>query len=546
MLRRGKGGLPLGGKEIVLTASRAEMSDYGLDPFKAFYCTFPHKFFPRSWEKKYYENRCLSEDGTAKFAPYGLRKVEAILKDAFGEDVVAVCYPQDLDRFVGTRTKLIGISSMDPASLAYVSTTYNSLIGFGGIGLNAVEFKRLLSHPVFKWYEGVVMVGGAGVWQIKEANLQDELGIDVLYHGMAESDLVTLVKKILNGEKVPRDFYASAPDYSKLPLIRAPSTYGMVEITRGCGRGCAFCTPTMRNRYDIPIEHIVKEVEVNTAAGMEMVFLATEDIFLYGSKKNFLPNKEKLTAMLGRVASVPGVKYIQIAHAALAPIVYDVSVLEAITPILLPKTRWRPEYKKTYKTPFISVEVGVESGSPRLMGKLMRGKALPYKPEEWPEVVVSGFGNMNDYNWWPLATLMTGLPGETEDDLLLTLELIDDLMDTKSFLTPLVFVPIEEALLSEARRVDMERLTELQWEFITRCWKHNIDFWASESKWWINPLIFSVYWVWGRWKHGRKSFRPVMRLVGMPIASPFAGSINMCNPVLCQNGGKKQRPEKKR
>jgi hypothetical protein len=29
---------------------------------------------------------------------------------------------------------------MDPMGLAYVSTTYNSLIGFGGESLNAFEF----------------------------------------------------------------------------------------------------------------------------------------------------------------------------------------------------------------------------------------------------------------------------------------------------------------------------------------------------------------------------------------------------------------------
>jgi hypothetical protein len=42
--------VPEGGFEIVLTASRAEMADYGLDPFLAFYCTFPSGLFPRSWE----------------------------------------------------------------------------------------------------------------------------------------------------------------------------------------------------------------------------------------------------------------------------------------------------------------------------------------------------------------------------------------------------------------------------------------------------------------------------------------------------------------
>ncbi|GAG00587.1 unnamed protein product, partial [marine sediment metagenome] len=95
-------------------------------------------------------------------------------------------------------------------------------------------------------------------------------------------------------------------------------------------------------------------------------------------------------------------------------------------------------------------------------------------------------------------------------------ELIDDLKGSKTFLTPLVFIPIEEALLSKAKRVGLSGLTELQWEFITQCWRQNIDFWAPEKKPQIHALIFSVFWAISRWKHGKKSVRPVMKLAGFP------------------------------
>ncbi|MBI5000861.1 MAG: B12-binding domain-containing radical SAM protein [Euryarchaeota archaeon] len=528
--------VPEGGYEIVLTASRAEMADYGLDPFLAFYCTFPNGLFPRSWEKKFYEEGLTrNQDGSARFALYGLRKVEALLKNNFGRDRVVVCHSPDLAHFVGPNTKIIGISSMDPVSLAYVSTTYNSLIGIGGEGLNAAEFKRMMANPVFRDFKGTVLMGGAGVWQINEAKMRGPLGIDVLFHGMAERELVALVKKLLAGEKVPTDVHGGLPDYDTIPQIQGAATYGMVEITRGCGRGCAFCTPTMRKRHNVPIEKIVEEVRLNVAAGSKMAFLATEDIFLYGCKARFVPDKHKLKKMLSAVAAVPGLKYIQISHAALAPIVYDKSVLEEITPVLMEKTRWSPEYKKSYKKKFITVEVGVETGSARLMNKSMRGKALPFKADSWRELVVQGFQNMNEYEWWPLATLMTGLPDETEEDLIQTLELIDDLKGTKSFLTPLVFIPIEEAVLSDAKRVDMDRLSERQWEFIANCWKHNIDYWAQDEKWWITPFLLACYWGITRWKHGSKSFRPAMRMIGFPGDLVGWGTRKRCDPSFCRD-----------
>jgi radical SAM superfamily enzyme YgiQ (UPF0313 family) len=503
------------GSKIVLTASRAESSIYGYDPFVAFTNTFPHKLFPKRALQEWF-TPLRNDDGTAQFVPYGLRKVEALLMEEFGEENVATVNAVDLDDFVGDNTKLICMTSMDPVGLAYVSTTYNSLISFGGDALNAHEFRWLMDRPAMKRKGVKVLLGGAGVWQINEANLADSFGIDYLFHGEAEADFIDVVKKILDGEKLERDLQGGKPKPEEIPLIRRAASYGMVEVTGGCGRMCQFCTPTMRKRYSVPLDPIMKEVETNIKHGSEMIFIATEDIFLYQCKEKFKPNKEALVKLYKSIADHPGVKYIQVSHAALAPIVYDKSVLEELTPILLEKTRWSPEYKSTYPQKFISVEVGIETGSTRIMNKYMKGKALPFSVDNWPELVQQGVGNMNDYDWWPLCTLMTGLPDETQDDLLKTLELIDDLKGSKTFLTPLLFIPIEEAKLSKAKRVNLDGLTELQWEFITQCWRHNIDFWAEDIKFPVHTLIFSVYWAIARWKHGKHSVRPVMKLAGLP------------------------------
>ena len=59
--------------------------------------------------------------------------------------------------------------------------------------------------------------------------------------------------------------------------------------------------------------------------------------------------------------------------------------------MLLEKTNRRLRGKR-----FVTVEVGVETGSVRLMQKYMHGKALPYSVDHWPERVYEGIGNMND------------------------------------------------------------------------------------------------------------------------------------------------------
>ena len=174
------------GVPIVLAASRAEANEYDNNPFSAFICTFPKKLSGYAL-RDHMNNLTINEDGTAQRTIYGLRKIESTLIDEFGEDNVVTVHYDQLDRFIGKKTKVVGISTMDPMGLAYVSTTYNSLIGFGGEALNAFEFEKLVTHPAIQKYRPKVIVGGQGSWQVAEADAQKKLGIDVLFQGEGES-----------------------------------------------------------------------------------------------------------------------------------------------------------------------------------------------------------------------------------------------------------------------------------------------------------------------------------------------------------------------
>lgn len=504
------------GYPIVLTASRAEMSRYGNNPFQAFICTFP-RVLSQTLLRKFLHPES-DREGIEIFAPYGLRKVESMLREAFGEESVVVAHYENLHRFIGENTRIVGISTMDPLGLAYVSTTYNSLIGFGGESLNSLEFKRLMDHPYLRHFGTRIIVGGAGVWQIRDAGLRESFGIDVLFQGEGEQDLVPVIRKMLHGEKVPGYYVASKPVSTTFPLIRKAASYGMVEITRGCGRGCKFCSINARRKTSIPLEDIMREVKVNISNGSRSIFTATDDMFLYGSGRGFIPDREAIVNLYRSIARYPGVDHIILSHASLAPVIYDPRIIEELTPILMEKTLWTPEIDKYYKEPFITVEVGIETGSSRLMKKNMPGKALPFSVDNWSESVIQGIGLMNDHGWWPLCTFLTGQPDETEEDVIATLELLDELRahNAKIFYTPLVFIPLEDAIHAKEKRPSLENLTELQWEAITRSWKNNIDFWRPELKWIYNPMLFLSHWFYARWRHGKKATIPMMHLCGFP------------------------------
>ncbi len=500
------------GVPIVLTGSATEMSDFKLNPFRAFTGGFPTAIIPRFLLRKYWYPRVPTNgNDTAKFAPYGMRKIEATLIKEFGEQKVAVAHPYDLKTFVGPNTKVIGITSMEPAGTGFVSRTYTSLVGFGGEPVAAAEFRDLITNPILRKWGAKIVLGGAGSWQIYRAKLQKEYGIDCIVMGEGEKTAVQIFSKALNGEKLPKVVETEPPDPKEIYPIVNPSVFGTVEITRGCGRACKFCSPMMRGRHSFPLEHIMQEVKLNAKHGTRMIILASEDMFLYQCNDKFLPNREAIVKLIISIAAVPEVEFIQPAHAALAPVVCDPEMIEEIGPVLLDKSYW-----VTNGIRHSSIEVGIETGSIRLMKKYMKGKMLPYKPEEWHDIVTKATEIMNENYIWPLATLIIGLPEETENDTTATLELVDKLKHKKLFYVPLLFTSEDDCILRKAQHMDLKHLTPLQWELLATCWRHNIKLFATDLAEWPSKVVgMFAYVLYYRWRHGKKALQPLLKLSGM-------------------------------
>ena len=529
-----------GGKKVVLTASLAEMAGWDADPFIAFAGGFPGRLFPRPLLNRMYKPDKPNSDHSAPFAPYGLRKIEAaLLENGFDEDDVITVHPTYLKHVVGPKTKVVGLSSMDPVGMAYVSLTYTSLVGLGGVPATGLEFWRLTQKPALRKLSAPKILGGAGSWQLKSPRLRREFGIDCVVMGESEKTAPQLFEQAVRGEKLPEIVNAERPDDADIPVIRNGAIYGAVEISRGCGRGCQFCSPTMKYRRNFSVDNILKEVRANLRCGADMILLNTDDVFLYGSKERFLPNRQAVTNLYRAIAAEPGVKVIQTAHASLAPAIIDPQMVQEISEILVDKCRYEYQGK-----PVVTVEVGVETGSPRLMQEHMRGKALPYNVSQWPDIVCEAYGILNDANWVPLCTLVTGLPKETEDDVLLTLDLIHRMRRFKTFFVPLFFVSLEDCALRREKTLDLRRLTELQWEMFIECWDHNLlhwrDTWLEDiHDSWLNRQLIKLvggflYLAYYRFKHGGKSKRLLNRISGilgkdykfmLPFTHPFSGEL---------------------
>ena len=358
-----------GGAKIVLTASETEISDFKNNPFIAFTGSFPH-LMPLWSSRTFLFPPPPVKDGRSTLAPYGLRKIEAgLLQAGFTEEDVVTVIPDHLNKVIGPETKVVGISAMDPLGLAYVSFTYSTFLGWGSVPENLHAFQKIFRKKSLKKYSPKVIVGGAGSWQIGP-KARKLLGIDTVILGEADETAPEIFRKAVNGEPLPAVVQPErSPPLEKIPTIKNAALHGGVEISRGCGRNCQFCAPTMRKRRDMPIEKIIEEVKVNVAHGNNMITLATEDVFLYCYDRNtkFHPNAMAVYNLFKSIAEVPGVEAIQPAHISLAPACVDPGMISELAHILNDYCRYH--YKGD---PIITAETGIETGSSRVIGKYMR------------------------------------------------------------------------------------------------------------------------------------------------------------------------------
>lgn len=281
-----------------------------------------------------------------------------------------------------------------------------------------------------------VIVGGPATWQLTDTGYHRKLGIDVVYEGEFESLGPSVFSRLLKGEPLPPVVSAPPAKLEDIPIILTPANGGLVEVSRGCGRGCAFCTPTLSGAIkSLPFEgHIDQEIRVNIEkGGMKDINLHSEEFFRYGAK-GVEPNPEKvieLTQKAYKLVKSYGDEYtISTDFTTAAAVAYKPKMVEEVAQYINEGSR------RTF------IEMGIETGSPRLLRKLMSGKALPYTPEQYPEVVEQAIGILNDNRWVVVGTMIVNLPGETEDDIMYDLELLDRIKKLRVITFPLPFIPM--------------------------------------------------------------------------------------------------------
>jgi radical SAM family protein len=515
----------MGSPLIVLTASNTEASEWRHSIWQQMLsATIPYKYSKTFVNQAALQNESWPS-GRAKYVPNGIRVVETLLLRDYEERDVVTCYVEHLEKFVGPETKVVAVHAHNPLGISYATDVYTRLAGENLMPLNAAEFIRIVTHPVIEKYKPKVVVGGPGAWQLEKAGRLDEFRIDYLIDGEIERVFGELFRRIIAGDptlprivKLPKD---TQPTVEEIPVVRHRSTFGVVEITRGCGRGCQFCSPATKVGRSFPLSHILQSAEVNAHEGATEVMLASEDMFLYEQFPNFTPNVPALVELFKSVKAVPGIETVQTSHITMAPVARDPSIIERLTPHVVPFSHVKHPDSTDPSKCVADPIIGLETGSPRLFEQYMKGKAYPYKAHQWRDVVLKGMEILNRHNWYPFCTFIIGLPGETDADTKQSLDLLYELRDAKGMFVPTWFVPLENTRMGKRDGAKLIEMTDLQWEFFFTCWKYNIECWHHGNVSFLGRHKFSVgvpiyYSMLGRRLFGTGIKYPLWRFAGVP------------------------------
>ena len=490
------------GKLIVLTAPLTEAIDHAGYFIQMAMASLPiwlegilNRKYPKWREVEHYD------DGSAKYMPAGVRLVEKSLQRAYDDGDIVSCYPDDLEEFIGPRTRVVAVSTHNPLGVTFAAGVYTSIFGSSKMPINSHYSRQLFAKIKANSHREnfKVIVGGSGGWQIIQTDMYEELGIDCVVEGRSESDdTLELFAKAINGEDLPKEVTVVHPkerDAIMFPDTR--TTFGVVEMTTGCGRRCKFCVPDLNPQIDLPKDKIMGAVHANVREGNKQISLATEDMFIWGQVHTdtpfYYPNREALLDLYGSIVDTPGVEQHVLSHSTIAPAVVDPILIKELSRILLPKSPIHFPYLSSHpEKKALAPLIGLETGSVKMAKKVMASKGVPFSIDHWPSVVLEGLRVLNENNWFPAMTLIVGNPDETDEDNMATLDLIYE-MERRglfAFLIPSIFTPLHDTRMEMEKGVTQTRqLTPLQWQLMMKCWKMNLR--PGQYSWW-GPTAWRV------------------------------------------------------
>lgn len=186
-------------------------------------------------------------------------------------------------------------------------------------------------------------------------------------------------------------------------LLTTPSHYAYLKIAEGCDRPCSFCAiPLMRGKHrSTPKEALVEQTKSLVAGGVKEIMLIAQDLTYYGLD---IYKKRALSELLRELSDISGLDWIRLHYAY--PSGFPLDVIDVM---------------KEKENICNYLDMPLQHASTKMLKSMRRGitREKTYQlvqdiRERIPDIALR-------------TTLITGYPGETEEDFREMLEWIEDI-----------------------------------------------------------------------------------------------------------------------
>lgn len=265
---------------------------------------------------------------------------------------------------------------------------------------NILEMARYKEEGQLK----VLLITGCLAQRYKEEIVNEIPEVDAVLGTTSFDDLLEAIDQAFGGER-----YLEFKDISYTPqvetkrMITTGGHFEYLKIAEGCDKHCTYCIiPSLRGKFrSVPEERLLKQAEYMTSQGVKELILVAQETTVYGTD---LYGKKTLHLLLKKLCQIRGIRWIRVLYC------YPEEIYDELIQVMKeePKICHYLDLPIQHASDKILRRMGRRTSKQQLIDIITKLRC------EIPDIVLR-------------TSLITGFPGETEEDHQELMEFVDEM-----------------------------------------------------------------------------------------------------------------------
>lgn len=250
----------------------------------------------------------------------------------------------------------------------------------------------------------VLIVTGCMAQRYKEEIIEEIPEVDAVLGTTSYMDILKAIDEAYEGRHFQefRDIN-ELPEDSGRRVLTTGGHYGYLKIAEGCDKHCTYCIiPSLRGRFrSVPQERLIAQAEHMAEQGVKELILVAQETTMYGTD---LYGKKTLHLLMKELCKIKGIRWIRVLYC------YPEEIYDELIQVM-------KEEKKICHY----LDLPIQHASDRILKRMGRRTTraqltatIEKLRKEIPDIVLR-------------TTLITGFPGETEEDHQELMEFVDEM-----------------------------------------------------------------------------------------------------------------------